>query len=231
VFGALRDNTQSQITKWDLSAQALSAEAITSLMEYLSASRTLTEANLIKNEMDDETAASLAALSKRKKIALCSISPEMSVADVSGKALRSTDCVLIAAAIDFRPSLVSIDVSHNEIGQAASLELIAALKARDVQRLSMAGCSLGVDGANAVATLPSFCKTMVECNLRSNQLGEGWTAVFDALGAKKVRDTAKYFLKICTPLVDLPIGPSTYQVIRPSDPSDPSDPSTYLIPI
>ena len=48
-----------------------------------------------------------------------------------------------------------IDVSSNDINQAASLELIAAMKGKSMVSIGMASCKLGVEGAKAMAELVS----------------------------------------------------------------------------
>ena len=50
---------------------------------------------------------------------------------------------------------VQIDVGYNDINQAASLELIAAMKGKSMVSIGMASCKLGVKGAKAMAELVS----------------------------------------------------------------------------
>ena len=50
---------------------------------------------------------------------------------------------------------VQIDVGYNSINQAASLELIAAMKGKSMVSIGMAGCKLGVEGGKAMAELVS----------------------------------------------------------------------------
>ena len=105
---------------------------------------------------------------------------------------------------------VQIDVSSNRIDQAASLELIAAMKGKSMASIGMAQCQLGVEGAKAMAELVSVTGSLTtlilwdnkigpdgakviaeslsingsltECDLRKNKLGiEGWTIIFNAL--------------------------------------------------
>ena len=42
---------------------------------------------------------------------------------------------------------VQIDVSYNHFDEAASLELIAAMKGKSMVNIGMARCELGVEGA------------------------------------------------------------------------------------
>ena len=50
---------------------------------------------------------------------------------------------------------VQIDVGNNKIDQAASLELIAAMKGKSMVSIGMVQCQLGVEGAKAMAELVS----------------------------------------------------------------------------
>ena len=50
---------------------------------------------------------------------------------------------------------VQIYVSYNEIDQAASIQLIAAMKGKSMASIGMAECQLGVEGAKAMAVLVS----------------------------------------------------------------------------
>jgi Ran GTPase-activating protein (RanGAP) involved in mRNA processing and transport len=102
---------------------------------------------------------------------------------VYGSGTYSADGIkAIAQAISVMASVTSIDVGNNNIGQAASLELLAAMKGKNMVTIGMAGCSLGVEGSKVVAEMISVMASMTECMLRGNELGvEGWTTIFNAL--------------------------------------------------
>ena len=57
---------------------------------------------------------------------------------------------------------LQIDVSSNQINQAASLQLIAAMKGKSMESIGMAGCKLGVEGAKAAAELVSVMPSLTE---------------------------------------------------------------------
>ena len=57
---------------------------------------------------------------------------------------------------------VQIDVSSNKIDQAASLELIAAMKGKSMTSIGMAGCELGLKGAKAMAELISVTGSLTK---------------------------------------------------------------------
>ena len=58
-----------------------------------------------------------------------------------------------------------IDVGYNNIDQAASLELIAAMKGKSMVSIGMGRCKLGVEGAKAMAELISVTASLTECKL------------------------------------------------------------------
>ena len=55
---------------------------------------------------------------------------------------------------------LQIDVSYNGIDQAASLQLIAAMKGKSMESIGMADCRLGVEGAKAMAELVSVMASL-----------------------------------------------------------------------
>jgi len=57
---------------------------------------------------------------------------------------------------------VQVDVGYNSINQAASLDLIAAMKDKPMVSIGMADCNLGVDGAKAVAELVSVTASLTK---------------------------------------------------------------------
>ena len=61
-----------------------------------------------------------------------------------------------------RGSLSSIVVGYNFIGEAAALELLAAMKDKDMVSIGMAGCQLGVEGAKAVAEMAAVSRSLTQ---------------------------------------------------------------------
>ena len=62
-------------------------------------------------------------------------------------------------------------MGYNDINQAASLELIAAMKGKSMVSIGMAGCELGVEGGKAMAELVSVTASVTSVDLSYNQLG------------------------------------------------------------
>ena len=57
-------------------------------------------------------------------------------------------------------SVTSIDIGFNSIGQAASLELLAAMKGKQMVSIGMAMCELGVEGSKVVAEMISVMASL-----------------------------------------------------------------------
>ena len=57
---------------------------------------------------------------------------------------------------------LQIDVSYNNIDEAASLQLIAAMKGKSMESIDMACCELGVEGAKATAELVSVMPSLTK---------------------------------------------------------------------
>ena len=65
---------------------------------------------------------------------------------------------------------LQIDVGYNNIDEAASLLLIAAMKGKSMESIGMAGCELGVEGAKATAELVSVMASLTRVDVRFNDL-------------------------------------------------------------
>ena len=86
----------------------LGPEGGIAIAEGIRASGTLTECNLLNNEMDSEAATVLAQISKERKISLCGITLHQTKANFSKQRLQPADAILIAAAMEFRGDLMQV---------------------------------------------------------------------------------------------------------------------------
>ena len=88
----------------------------------------------------------------------------------------------MAPAIRDSQSLNSIDVGYNGIDQAAALELLAAMKGKDMVSIGMANCKLGVEGAKAVAEVAAVSRSLSRLLIGANEIGdEGCIALAEAM--------------------------------------------------
>ena len=63
-------------------------------------------------------------------------------------------------------------MGYNSINQAASLELIAAMKGKSMVSIGMARCELGVEGAKAMAELVLVTASLTSLLLGDNNFGD-----------------------------------------------------------
>ena len=83
---------------------------------------------------------------------------------------------------------LQIDVSYNAIDQAASLQLIAAMKGKSMESIGMASCELGVEGAKSAAELVSVMPSLTELSISGNSIGnDGKYAIGAAVGSSMQR--------------------------------------------
>ena len=80
--------------------------------------------------------------------------------DISGNSLGAEEAKVVAGGLAASGSLNSIDVGYNDIGQAAALELLAAMKGKDMVSTGMAKCKLGVEGVKAVAEMAAVSRSL-----------------------------------------------------------------------
>jgi hypothetical protein len=86
-------------------------------------------------------------------------------------------------------------VGHNDINQAASLELIAAMKGKSMVSIGMALCKLGVEGAKAMAELVSVTASITSVSLLRNQFDDETVAMLLQLKEEKPNLTTLCGLK------------------------------------
>ena len=73
------------------------AEGITAIADALRVNAGLTVANLLRNQLDAESAKMLAEVTKQKGISLCGIQRDQTTADFSNQNLKPPDAILLAS--------------------------------------------------------------------------------------------------------------------------------------
>ena len=98
--------------------------------------------------------------------------------DLSGNQIGPKGAEAVENMVAVVASVTSIDVGRNNLNEAASLQLIAAMKGRRMMSIGMAGCKLGVDGAKAIAELVSATPPSVRSvTLLANQFDDATVAM------------------------------------------------------
>ena len=92
---------------------------------------------------------------------------------LSGNELGNEGAKALASVIRDSPSLTSVDVGRNSIGQAASLELLAVMKGKSMVSIGMADCKLGVEGSKVVAEMISVMASVTSVRAFRNSRSSG----------------------------------------------------------
>ena len=131
LFGMKHDQTEA-----DFSGQGLgSADAIL-IASDLSASGSMTECNVLYNDLDIESATMLVEAVKDKDISLSGIKPDQKSADYNGFGhlrLKPPDAILLASDLSkagATASLTRLDVKHNPLGEKGRAVLRKAVEGR-----------------------------------------------------------------------------------------------------
>ncbi|KAL1496144.1 hypothetical protein AB1Y20_014764 [Prymnesium parvum] len=150
----------------------LGPDGARALAGLASGSATLKSVNAMSNGFDSQ---SVALLLKIKDLqpsltTLCGLPPGKKEASFVRRGLKAEDIQLLAPEVA-AGSLSSVDVSYNSLDRAAALELLAAMKGKEITTVGMAGCELGPEGALSFAQFVSATPSVRSVNLASNELG------------------------------------------------------------
>ena len=102
----------------DLGQGTYTTEGITAIADALRVNGSLTVTNLLKNELDAESAKMLAEVAKQKGISLCGIRRDQTTADFSKQSFKPPDAILLASDLSqdiVTGGLTTIDLSENQL--------------------------------------------------------------------------------------------------------------------
>ena len=186
------------------------AEGITAIADAMRVHGGLTVANLLRNQLDAESAKMLAEVAKQKGISLCGIQRDQTTADFSDQYLKPPDAILLASDLSqavVTGGLTSINMSGNHLTDsgrdmtgikelAAALGVDGALTSLDLSNNALCGVVKGLfgtvsgtyteEGITAIAETLRINGALTSVKLRGNKLGdEGWGAIFAAICSNK----------------------------------------------
>ena len=124
----------------DLSGKKLRVASAIVIASLISVNGSLTVTNLLRNELDAESAKMLAEVAKQKGISLCGIQRDQTTADFSNKYLLPPDAILLASDLSqagVTGSLTSINLSENNLTNYG----------RDMTGITELAAALGVNGS------------------------------------------------------------------------------------
>ena len=96
------------VPQLDMSNASIDAEGAKALAATLAASTSLTSVNLLRNNLDGDSATLLSAAAKQKGISLCGIAPDQTKADFARWGLGPADAILVAHDLYVRASLTQV---------------------------------------------------------------------------------------------------------------------------
>ena len=133
----------------DTKIGAVGAKAIA---EALKVNAVLKHCNLLKNNLDIESATMLAKIGTEKGILFSGMTRDQTEADFSNQGLQSADAILIGSDLKLMAVLTTLDLSVNRIGDEGAKAIAEALKVIAVlTSVDLRVNSIGDDGAKAIA--------------------------------------------------------------------------------
>ena len=114
----IKEMRANSLTELDLKEKSLGVEGgmvVAGLLPFMGA---LTVTNLLRNELDAESAKMLSEVAKQKGISLCGIQRDQTTADFSQQSLKPPDAILLASDLSQAVvigALTSLDLSNNQL--------------------------------------------------------------------------------------------------------------------
>jgi hypothetical protein len=144
----------------------------------------LKHCNLLKNNLDVESATMLAKIGTEKGIMLSGMKRDQTEASFSNQSLQPADAILIGSDLQFMAVVTDLDLGSNSIGVEGAKAIAEALKVTAVMTtLDLRGNKIGDEGAIAIAEALKVTAVLTKLYLWNNNLGDA--------GKKAVRDAVK----------------------------------------
>jgi len=200
IFTALADNPSSRITRWCLNGENLGPKIAPPLIAYMRSSPSLTELDLLRNQIGTAAAAEIARVGTERRITLCGVRHNQTELDLNAL-LKSSDSTILGrhdarqrryealfVASDLRvcTNLVSVGIGSNTPSSSVvSLErekLVEVLCSHDPTvksktTLDLSGRELGDLGVSMlVEMLHGAPHRVTTLKLRGNRIGEDGAA-------------------------------------------------------
>jgi hypothetical protein len=142
IFAAICGNKDSKIMSMDASRENISPAGVQLIAKALRASVTgaLTVANLLRNELDAESANMLVQVAKQKGISLCGIQRDQTTADFHYEQLKPPDAILLASDLSqavVTGALTECDLKRNDFGEDGEASICNAVQGKAVFKLHL----------------------------------------------------------------------------------------------
>jgi Ran GTPase-activating protein (RanGAP) involved in mRNA processing and transport len=172
-----------KLTKLDLQGKGLGVTEGIVLAELIQLSPVLQNCNLLKNNLDVESATMLAKIGAEKGIMLSSMKRDQTESKFTGQGLQPADGILIASDLKFMAVLTKLDVGYNSLDEQVALGIVRAARQQDkITFLGLGDCKIGPIGAKSIADYIQFTAALTNLDLRANNIGDdGTKAIAEAL--------------------------------------------------
>jgi len=154
----------------------------------LQGSTALTKCNVRGNNLDRESATSLAKVASAKRIMLFGITHDQTKANLKCQELRLVDAILIASDLRVSAALKTLDLRSNSFGKEGAIAMVEALKVNTaLTSLDISSNFIGPELGVAMAEMLQVNTALTECNVRVNNLDcKSATALATVASEKRV---------------------------------------------
>ena len=193
--------TNVSITSINLSANSLGREGGKSLVSALRGSTSITSIDVGYNRIGKTVSLELLDAMKGNRMMsigmancdldidgsgalaeMMSFTPSMRSINIKANIMCTEGAIVFETVLRNHPLITSIDIGSNGIDQSTSLDLLNAIKDRNMVNVGMAACSLGVEGSKVVAEMISVMPSLTSIDLKYNDLHhEGALALAPAI--------------------------------------------------
>jgi Ran GTPase-activating protein (RanGAP) involved in mRNA processing and transport len=140
------------LTTLSLDDTKIGAVGAKAIAEALKVNAVLKHCNLLKNNLDIESATMLAKIGTEKGIMFSGMTRDQTEADFSNQGLQPADAILIGSDLKLMAGVTTLDLSVNRIGDEGAKAIAEALKVIAVlTSVDLRVNSIGDDGAKAIA--------------------------------------------------------------------------------
>eukprot|EP00900_Chrysochromulina_parva_P017837 jgi/Chrpa1/26054/Chrysochromulina_OHIO_Genome00027997-RA len=179
LSGMRRDQTEAKLDSQRLGPA--DAILIGSDLQFMAV---LKNCNLLKNNLDVESATMLAKIGTEKGIMLSGMRRDQTEAKLGSQGLRPADAILIGSDLQFMAVMTTLFLGDNNIGVEGAKAIAEALKVNAVMTsLGLEFNNIGPEGAIAIAEALKVNAVLTKLSLFDKLLGDA--------GEKAVRDAVK----------------------------------------
>ena len=180
------ENISLPLQRLDLSHCGMIGAHIGHLAKFMTSAKFLSYLNVSSNDIGEEGAYFLSLIIRGKVDVIGTHNPPLHTLDMNFCGVEADGCKEIFDAISTRPTLTSLNISNNRVGDDVASLRVSLSQAR-FSVLRMNGCQLGTKGASNLFDLLS--------NTHEHLLGHTLRALY--LAENEINDSAALALNVC----------------------------------